>query len=205
MTIGERLYNLRKDKKISQEELANELNVSRQTISKWETGESTPDFDKIVPLCEYFNITSDELLSGKENIVEAKVDDKKKVYARNISIAVAMYILSIAQLIFTVEVFKKEILAITLFFVINAIATALIIYTCIVHKQPELESKKENKTLELVHDIISIIGVIIYFLVSFLTMAWHLTWIIFIAVGLCNTIATLIFNLKEQKEDINNE
>ena len=61
MTIGERLLKLRKEKNISQEELANELDVSRQTISKWETDQSQPDFDKIIPLCEFFNITSDEL------------------------------------------------------------------------------------------------------------------------------------------------
>jgi transcriptional regulator with XRE-family HTH domain len=64
MTVGERLYKLRKEKNISQEELANVLDVSRQTISKWETGESTPDFNKICPLCEYYGITSDELLTG---------------------------------------------------------------------------------------------------------------------------------------------
>ena len=58
MTIGERLLNLRKEKNISQEELADILGVSRQTISKWELDQTTPDFDKLVPLCEYFGITS---------------------------------------------------------------------------------------------------------------------------------------------------
>ena len=72
MTVGERLYNLRKERNISQEELANILDVSRQTVSKWETDQSSPDFDKIVPLCNYFGITSDELLTGKSNIVESK-------------------------------------------------------------------------------------------------------------------------------------
>ena len=50
MKIGEKIYSLRKKHNLSQEELANELNVSRQTVSKWEVGESCPDFDKIVPL-----------------------------------------------------------------------------------------------------------------------------------------------------------
>ena len=53
MSIGERLYNLRKERNLSQEDLANELGVSRQTISKWETGESSPDFDKIIPICDF--------------------------------------------------------------------------------------------------------------------------------------------------------
>ena len=50
--IGEKLLELRKKKGLSQEEVAQELNVSRQTISKWETDQSTPDFDKIIPLGE---------------------------------------------------------------------------------------------------------------------------------------------------------
>ncbi|MBR6133819.1 MAG: helix-turn-helix transcriptional regulator [Bacilli bacterium] len=205
MTIGERLYKLRKEKNISQEELANELNVSRQTISKWETGESTPDFDKIIPLCEYFNITSDELLSGKENIIESNKEENKKKFARNIAIAVGLYILSIAQIIFTGEMLKKEALSVIIFFIIVALATCLIIYTSIVHTEKEEEKEEENKNLKLVKDIICIIGVIIYFIVSFLTMAWHITWVIFIIVGLCNTIATLVFNLLEKKEDNKNE
>ena len=72
MTIGERLLKLRKEKNLSQEELANILDVSRQTVSKWETDQSVPDFDKIVPLCEVFGITSDELLTGNSNIIEKK-------------------------------------------------------------------------------------------------------------------------------------
>lgn len=78
MSIAERLYKLRKEKGLSQEDLANEIGVSRQTISKWETGESTPDFDKIIPLCNFYGITSDELLSGKQNIVEAQKENKKE-------------------------------------------------------------------------------------------------------------------------------
>jgi transcriptional regulator with XRE-family HTH domain len=207
MTIGERLYKLRKDKNISQEELANELNVSRQTISKWETEESSPDFDKIIPLCEYFGITSDELLSGKENIIEANKEQNTKIFARNIAISVGLYILSIAAIIFIEEIFHQEALAVIAFFIICALATCLIIYTCIVHKPKEEKTTTNNEppqTLKLIKDIISTIGVIVYFLVSFLTMAWHITWIIFIIIGLCNTIATLIYNLKK-KEDKNNE
>ena len=49
--LGEKLLELRKAKNLSQEEVAEKLNVTRQTVSKWETNQSTPDFDKIVPLC----------------------------------------------------------------------------------------------------------------------------------------------------------
>ena len=68
-SLGERLFKLRRNKKLSQEEVADKLNVTRQTISKWETNQSMPDFDKVVPLCELYGITPDELfieLKGKE-------------------------------------------------------------------------------------------------------------------------------------------
>ena len=99
MTIGERLLKLRREKNISQEELANVLDVSRQTVSKWETDQSSPDFDKIIPLCEYFGITSDELLTGKKNYVEEKAKDKKTSFAALLSISIALYIISIIFII----------------------------------------------------------------------------------------------------------
>ena len=54
MSLGERLLDLRKKKGLSQEEIAGLLDVSRQTVSKWETDQSTPDFDKIIPICNIF-------------------------------------------------------------------------------------------------------------------------------------------------------
>ena len=62
--FSERLLELRKNKKLSQEEVADKLNVTRQTVSKWETNQSMPDFDKIVPLCELYGITPNELFMG---------------------------------------------------------------------------------------------------------------------------------------------
>ena len=66
MNLGEKIYELRKRQNLSQEELGDKLNVSRQTISKWERNESTPDLDKIVPLCDLFNLSVDELLQVKK-------------------------------------------------------------------------------------------------------------------------------------------
>ena len=62
MNLGEKLFELRKKKNLTQDEVAEKLNVTRQTVSKWETNQSTPDFDKIIPLCELYEISTDELL-----------------------------------------------------------------------------------------------------------------------------------------------
>ena len=69
MSLGERLIELRKEKHLSQEEVADRLNVTRQTVSKWELDQSTPDFDKILPICELYGISTEELIEGtkKEN------------------------------------------------------------------------------------------------------------------------------------------
>lgn len=65
MEFNNKLYELRKQKGFSQEELANRLNVSRQTVSKWEVGDSTPDMEKLVAMSDLFGISLDELVLDK--------------------------------------------------------------------------------------------------------------------------------------------
>ena len=62
MKFNEKLLKLRKEKGLSQEELGMEMQVSRQTVSKWEAGQSYPDFTRLVMLSDFFNMTLDELV-----------------------------------------------------------------------------------------------------------------------------------------------
>lgn len=64
MSLGERIYQLRKAKNLSQGDLAELLNVSRQSISKWETNASVPDLDKLIKLSDVFGVSLDELIRG---------------------------------------------------------------------------------------------------------------------------------------------
>ncbi len=64
MSFSENLQYLRRTNKITQEQLAEELNVSRQSVSKWETGEAYPETEKIIMLCDKFDVTMDALLRG---------------------------------------------------------------------------------------------------------------------------------------------
>lgn len=64
MDISEKIHQLRKQRGISQEQLAELLNVSRQSVSKWESGQSMPDLDKIIPLSNIFNVSTDYLLDS---------------------------------------------------------------------------------------------------------------------------------------------
>ena len=75
-------------------------------------------------------------------------------------------------------------------------------------KKKKEQSKKKNEVSKAVTDIIGLVGVIVYFLVSFTTGAWHITWIIFLIIGVCNSIVRLLFGLKcdnncEEKRDDN--
>lgn len=76
MNIGERIQKLRKSAGMSQEQLSEKLGVSRQAVSKWETGESQPELDKVVKLAEIFGVTADELLGGAKR--PAGVPDNMK-------------------------------------------------------------------------------------------------------------------------------
>ena len=66
MALSEKLYSLRKKSGLSQEQLAEQLSVSRQAISKWEAGQSVPESDKLVTISNYFNVSLDYLMKETE-------------------------------------------------------------------------------------------------------------------------------------------
>lgn len=76
MTFGTKLQHIRKAAGLSQEQLANLINMSRQAVSKWETDQATPDIEKLALLCDIFKISADELL-GNENLSRHEAEDKK--------------------------------------------------------------------------------------------------------------------------------
>lgn len=73
------LKKLRKDNNLSQEELALELGVSRQSVSKWESGQTYPEMDKVLQLCKMFNVNIDELLSQNIKEVKENIEAKNKL------------------------------------------------------------------------------------------------------------------------------
>ena len=68
MNLADNLKKIRKDNNLSQEQLAEKLNVSRQSVSKWESGQSYPEMDKVIQICSLFNLNINELIN--ENISE---------------------------------------------------------------------------------------------------------------------------------------
>ncbi len=70
MNLADNLKKIRKDNNLSQEDLADKLGVSRQSVSKWESGQAYPEMDKVLQICKLFNININDLLN--ENISEIK-------------------------------------------------------------------------------------------------------------------------------------
>ena len=82
--LSEKLYKLRKNSGLSQEQLAEKLNVSRQAISKWESGTAVPESEKLVTISNYFGVSVDYLLKDEEEKAkdaDSNVEEKPKMIA----------------------------------------------------------------------------------------------------------------------------
>lgn len=88
MKFGEKLVKLRKGSDLSQEQLAEKLGVSRQAISRWEAGDTTPDITNLLGICMYFGVSSDYLICEDYQpdvepvVVQPQIDEKKAGRAR---------------------------------------------------------------------------------------------------------------------------
>lgn len=241
MNLGERLFELRKSKNLTQDDVAEKLNVTRQTVSKWETNQSTPDFDKIAPLCDLYGISPNELLKGekenkkKENsetqdnkndnsfdwneaknhlFTRGKEDEDnyenmtknqiKKKSAEVVSSSILIFFIAIAYagIGTTVLMWNPVVVGCTFLILIGWGVTRIVKHYMSVPKfEKTKEEEKQDKIVKQINDIIGGIGVAIYFIVSFVTMAWHITWVIFIIIGMVEQIVKLIFTLKEDDEN----
>lgn len=76
MSLAERILALRKARNLSQEELAEQIGVSRQAVGKWESGQSQPDLDKVIALSEFFGVSCDYLLKGAIPDTHTQTEEK---------------------------------------------------------------------------------------------------------------------------------
>ena len=81
MRFEEKIVELRKQKGLSQEELAEQLGVSRQAVSRWELGQTLPDIPNLLQLCELFGVSADYLVKDEEQAT-VKSDQSAKTIAR---------------------------------------------------------------------------------------------------------------------------
>lgn len=114
MKFSANLQNLRKQQQISQEQLADRLNVSRQSVSKWESGDSYPETEKLIAICQIFNCTMDDLVMGEisassktkptsQNVNQTEIleqyDQLMNQFSRGIALGVGIILLGVTALL----------------------------------------------------------------------------------------------------------
>lgn len=155
MEVSEKILKLRKANNLTQEELAEKLDVSRQSISKWESGQTIPELEKLVVLSEVFQVTTDYLLkpseldelSIKTEMLEKKQEElsrenekrrEKQYYilsCAGIYLVAAAIVMLVNRISMENDFLWNIFPGITLPAVVFLIATAIAIFVCLRHKK----------------------------------------------------------------------
>ena len=110
MEFSEKLQKLRTQRNLTQEQLANQLFVSRTAISKWETGRGTPNLDSLQAIAKLFGVSLDELLSTEEVVVMAKNENKRNTEQRLCYIDSVLNLMSVFGFLLPMyKVFKNNV------------------------------------------------------------------------------------------------
>lgn len=156
MTLGERISSYQTQANMSQDVLAEKIGVTRQTISKWETDQSTPEFNKILPLCEIFGITTDEFIKGEKvsTPTSSKEDNEQAIRKRHkqkafiVCISVFLYCIGTFSLPYMTESLEYEVShALMITTTLWSVATVILLYYFI--SRP----KEKKKNINTFHSI----------------------------------------------------
>lgn len=181
--IANLLVRLRKEHNLTQNDLAMELGVSYQAVSKWERGENLPDSGLLLSLANYYGITVDEILNGEMNDEYMSYSNKKVDKSNNdavyISLGTAFFILSPVPYLL-LERYSEVFATLTLLLFIVFGITTFIVYGFKADKRDKkiVSSKNERKS-ELVWGICTFV----FLFVGFVFGIWHPTWLIFVLAG----------------------
>lgn len=163
MKFNEKLQKLRKEHHITQEGLADKLNVSRQAVSKWESGSAYPDMDKLISICKIFNISLDELVNDKEI---KNTDEKiKKIDFRDIANSILEFISNAIDMFWSMKFIEKikflfEMALIVLITVLIAFATTEIVSSIFSNILIFLPSEIYNFIMSVIRSLLYVICLI---------------------------------------------
>lgn len=131
MSFAENLLFLRKQKDITQEQLAEQLEVSRQSVSKWESGQSYPEMEKLLQICSMFHCSMDTLMQGdiRKNFSEDiyGYDRQKNQFSKWISAGVGLILFGISVMMFLTSAGMNEEYATVVFFTLLIVAVMVIV------------------------------------------------------------------------------
>ena len=176
MAFPENLQFIRTREGITQEHLAELLNISRQSVSKWESGTSFPEMDTLLRICDLYNVNLDTLLRGS---VEAETvsdtvgyNDAMNRFTRRVTFSVGAIIAGVALMILLVGLGGNEMVATALFLLIITVSVVVLVASSIEHDHfhkrypfiPDFysEEEKENFHRRLIWHVAGGIGAILF-------------------------------------------
>lgn len=187
MEVSKCLKDARIKKNITQEDLAEELGVSRQTISSWENGKSYPDILSIIKISDIFNISLDKLLKEDDNLINSmqeKMDTVKSTKAIVYTILLAIIVYGGIYLIQTfVNIPKIDNLMLNIILLIVFIIGTIVYILSNINVNSFLNKKTSNKSIIKTIIVIMMI-IVILFTFPFIEKITTVTWGIF-AIRLC--------------------
>lgn len=176
MAFSENLQFIRAEHGVTQEQLAEQLGVSRQSVSKWEGGQSFPEMDTLLRICDLYAVNLDILLRGdlRESVVTdtAHYDSFMNSFAKRIALAVGGIIGGVALMMALVALGVPEMIAGGLFLLIVAVAVVVFIASGVEHdnftkKHPYIadfytEAEREHFNRRFVWYIAAPVGAILF-------------------------------------------
>lgn len=214
MKFAEFLYTLRKEKGLTQSELADKLGVTNKAVSKWETGEGYPETSQLVPLAEIFGVTVDELLKGEriidsetskgervekfvkeESFDESDEHNRKAAMAGKIGELISSLIMISAIIVFFVVgfVFEKWHPG-WVVFPLAAISCAIVGAVCSIVKK--MHSERGRKINGDISGLIMLTGSWTYCFIGCLFNLWHPGWVIFPVAAMICALFNAIYEFK---------
>lgn len=179
--LADRLVNLRKENKLSQEALAEKLGLSRQAISKWERAEASPDTDNLIALANLYGISLDELL-GNEPKAEKEVPAEEKtltgtqIKGKN-HLTKAPLLLLIAVAVYVVG----GIIIGGKWWAVMWILFTLVLAYALASASKLYENKKAISII-LMALAVTLTAVSVYVLLGMLVSLWNIAWIVFLII-----------------------
>ena len=183
--IAERLQKLRKEHGYSQEQLADELGVSRQAVSKWERGEASPDTDNLIALARLYNISVDNLLF--ENSAEPPVAEQPQIGEQ--AKTKRRYHSGVVGLVASLTVLLSLLAYLIMGCVWDLWHPGWIVFFAIpVFPTLPVAIKEKNPNAFCFPVLVTAV----YLLVGFVCGLWHPLWVLFLTIPIYSTIADFI-------------
>ncbi len=168
------LIKLRKENNMTQNDLAEKLNVSYQAVSKWERGENLPDANLMLEIAKLYKITVDEILRGE---LLPKDDLKLREKKRNIIMITGIAIIIISVIPFMLLLNINLFLGLGLLIGIAVIGVVLVVISSL---SPKEEKTAEDPKFKKIENIVYPICFVIFFVLGIRYGLWYISWVVFV-------------------------